>query len=124
MLSKNVAILFLISVVHCAAGCGGPMTPAGGMGSPDAGGTGTNLSAGNVAACQSYVQTFNSLSCVPASSRVDAATLCPSSLNANGCNAVPYFDCVRSAIKCKTISGISVVDTTGIQNCVNLYPCH
>lgn len=49
---------------------------------------------------------------------------CPLSLNANGRNAVPYFDCLRSAIRCKIISDISVSDTTGIQNCVDLYPCH
>ena len=124
MLSKKVAFLLLFSVLQFTAGCGGQMSPVGSAGVPDGGGTGVNISAGNVAACQSYVQTFNSLSCVPVASRVDAATLCPSSLNANGCNAVPYFDCVRSAVRCKTISGISVIDTTGIQNCVDLYPCH
>lgn len=124
MLSKNRVLLFQLSVFLLAVSCDGQMSPTGSVTATDGGGTGTTVSAGNVAACQSYVQTFNSLSCVAVSTRLDPVAVCPSSLNANGCNAVPYFDCVRSVLRCKTVSGISVIDTSGVQNCANQNPCH
>ena len=124
MLSKKTVCLFLFSLIQYSAACDGHMTPTGSVTTTDGGGTGTNVSAGNVAACQSYVQTFNSLSCVAVSTRLDPVAVCPSTLNANGCNAVPYFDCVKSVLRCKIVAGISVIDTSGVQNCANLYPCH
>lgn len=124
---RTVRSLFLLATVSwavaCAVACGGS-TPGGSTTDGGGGGGGNNVSANNLSACQAYVTAFNSLSCVPAAAKLTTSTACPASLATNGCNAVPYFDCVRGALRCMTIGGISVIDSSGIQNCVNNYPCH
>lgn len=115
--------LFLVSTISLAVACGGSMPGGGGGSMPDGGGGGTNVSANNLSACQAYVTAFNSLSCVPPAAKLTTSTACPASLAQNGCNAVPYFDCVRGALRCTTIGGISVIDPSGIQNCATMYAC-
>lgn len=123
MLSRFVGSLFLCLVMPTLTACGGSIPsspPPSGSGADG----GINASANNLTACQSYVQTFNNLSCVPAAAKLSTTSACPSSLATNGCNAAPYFDCVRAALRCTLVSGISVVDSSGIQACANQYPCH
>lgn len=126
-ISLKLCQFLSVFAVSVSIGCGDPSPDPSPSGASDAG-TGTtggnpSVSAGNRSACVSYISKYNGLSCVMGSARIDPSVACPAALDTNGCNAKPYFDCVGSALVCKTVSGISYPDPSGALACQQQYAC-
>ncbi|MEZ4240072.1 MAG: hypothetical protein R3F59_28770 [Myxococcota bacterium] len=77
-----------------------------GMDLPSGGG-----SSANVEACKQYVEAFNGAAC----NQVDlnAADLCPDTLNMSPCDLSPYYKCMADAVKCNG----DFLDISGQANC-------
>ena len=52
----------------------------------------------NAAACTAYVTAFNTAGC--AGVALDAAEVCPASLDQLPCDLGAYFDCMAAAVRC------------------------
>lgn len=112
----------LISAISFISACGGAAPPASDGGTnPGIADAATNVSAGNRAACIAYVNQYNGLSCVMSAGRLDPNMVCPASLDTNGCNAKPYYQCISNALVCKTVAGISYPDPSAGASCMS--PC-
>ncbi len=119
---RTVRGWFLLATVSWAVECDGS-TPCGSTTTGGDGGGCPDVSANNLSACQAYVTNFNSLPCVPESAKLTTSASCPASLATNGCNAVPYFDCLRGALHCMTINGASVLESSGVKYCFQIHHC-
>lgn len=52
----------------------------------------------NVAACKGYVEAFNGAACNAID--LNAADLCPDTLDMSPCDMSPYYECMANAVKC------------------------
>lgn len=71
----------------------------------------------NRAACMAYVNTVNDLPCISSTTELDAASLCPESLNNSTCDVSAYYECLADAYQCMDVAGTSVLDASGITSC-------
>lgn len=105
MRNSNRAVRLAATLVAAAGGLGLALA-CGGMSMPGGGG-----SFANVDACKKYVEAFNGAACNPVD--LDAAELCPSTLDMSTCDLGPYYTCMANAVKCNG----DFLDITGQANC-------
>lgn len=71
----------------------------------------------NRGACMAYVNTVNDLPCVSTATELNAAALCPESLNNTTCDVSGYYDCLSEAYQCMNVGGTSVLDASRATSC-------
>jgi hypothetical protein len=95
---KSMLVVLGATSVAFGLACSGMKMPSGGGNA-------------NVAACKKYVEAFNNAACNAVD--LNAADLCPSTLDMSPCDLGSYYTCMADAVKCNG----DFLDISGQANC-------